>query len=1123
MKCPRCEHENEPGAKFCEECATPLARTCANCGRSLSPRAKFCPECAHPTGLGPDARTTPRFTAPEGYTPKHLADKILTSKNAVEGERKQVTVVFADLKGSMELLADRDPEDARKLLDPVLERMMEAVHRYEGTVNQVMGDGIMALFGAPLAHEDHAVRACYAALLMQESVKRYAEEVHRTAGVPVHIRVGVNSGEVVVRSIGSDLHMDYTAVGQTTHLAARLEQMAMPGSILISPETLNLAEGFVVVKPLGERPVKGLERPIEVFEVVGAGTVRSRLQAAAARGLTRFVGRSAELEQLRQALERAGTGHGQVVAVVGEPGVGKSRLFWEFTHSHRTQGWLLVESSSVSYGKAMAFLPLIDLLRAYFQIEARDEARKIRERVTGKLFSLDRALEPSLPGLLWLLDVPVDDPQWQRLDPPQRRQQSLDGIKRLLLRESQVQPLLLLFEDLHWIDAETQALLDTVVESLPTARLLLMVNYRPEYQHAWGSKTYYRQLRIDPLPLESAEELLGGLLGNDVSLQPLKRLLIERTEGNPFFLEESVRTLVETKVLAGERGSYHLARSSSTLQIPATAQAILSARIDRLAPEDKRLLQAASVIGKDAPFTLLQAVAEGPEEQLRRGLANLQAAEFLYEARLFPDLEYTFKHALTHDVAYGSLLQERRRTLHRQIMETIERLHPDRLAEHIEQLAHHAFRGEAWGQAVTYLRQAGAKAFARSANRESVTYLEQALNTLDHLPQDGETLAQAIDVRIELRHALWPLGENGRILDRLQKAETMAETLADQGRLARVLSAMGYSYWMLGDHDRVATSNRRALAIATGLRDFALEAAANFALGLAYHGLGDYRRATDHLTRNIGSLQEERRFGRFGTAGVTSVLSIMALAWCKAEQGSFAEGISFGEEALRTANTRDDKLSLMFADLGVGDLYLVQGDLVRAIPRLERGLSICQTWDFPSWLPWLASRLGAAYALAGRVTEGLPLLEQSVERAGAMGWKADASRLAARLSEAYLEAGRIQEATELAARTLDLAVRQKGRGDQAWALRLRGEIASRRDPPDLDQAEDQYHQALALAEKLEMRPLAAHCHLGLGKVYRRVGDRAKAEEHLTIGTAMYREMDMHFWLEQTEAEIRTLV
>src|SRR5262249_46712981 len=419
MTCSRCRHDNHPGAKFCEECAAPLARACANCGAQLSPTAKFCSECAHPSGSS-SASTGPmttRFTSPETYTPKHLAERILNSKAALEGERKQVTILFADLKGSMELLADRDPEEARKLLDPVLEHMMEAVHRYEGTVNQVMGDGIMALFGAPVAHEDHAVRACYAALRMQERVKRYAEEVHRTAGVPLHIRVGANSGEVVVRSIGSDLHMDYTAVGQTTHLAARLEQMAMPGSILIAPETLNLAEGYVVVKPLGTRPVKGLDTTLEVFEVVAAGTARSRLQAAAARGLTRFVGRDPELEQLRQALERARTGHGQVVAVVGDPGVGKSRLFWEFTHSHRTHGWLVVESISVSYGKATAFLPLIELLRTYFQIESSDDARKTREKVTGKLLSLDRALEPSLPGLLWLLDVPSDDPQWQRLDP----------------------------------------------------------------------------------------------------------------------------------------------------------------------------------------------------------------------------------------------------------------------------------------------------------------------------------------------------------------------------------------------------------------------------------------------------------------------------------------------------------------------------------------------------------------------------------------------------------------------------------------------------------------------------------------------------------------------------------
>src|SRR5262249_53534786 len=365
MKCPRCQHENHPGAKFCEECAAPLARACANCGAQLSPTAKFCSECAHPAGstsasTGP---TTPRFASPETYTPKHLAERILNSKAALEGERKQVTVLFADLKGSMELLADRDPEEARKFLDPVLVHMMEAVHRYEGTVNQVMGDGIMALFGAPVAHEDHAVRACYTALRMQESVRRYAEGVFRSHGVPIQIRVGLNSGEVVVRSIGNDLHMDYTAVGQTTHLAARMEQTATPGSIMLTADTLHLAEGFVHVTPRGPVPVKGLSEPVEVFDLDGASPARSRLHAVAARGLSQFVGRDGELDLLRKALPLAASGRGQVVAIVGEPGVGKSRLVWELTRSHWAAGWLVLEAAAVSYGKATTYLPVIELLK----------------------------------------------------------------------------------------------------------------------------------------------------------------------------------------------------------------------------------------------------------------------------------------------------------------------------------------------------------------------------------------------------------------------------------------------------------------------------------------------------------------------------------------------------------------------------------------------------------------------------------------------------------------------------------------------------------------------------------------------------------------------------------------
>jgi class 3 adenylate cyclase len=500
MTCPRCHAENREGRRFCAKCAAPLATACPSCGFSNEPGEDFCGGCAAPLAV-PSRPAEARFASPQSYTPKHLAERILTSKSALEGERKQVTVLFADLKGLMELLAERDPEEARKLLDPVLERMMEAVHRYEGTVNQVMGDGIMALFGAPVAHEDHAVRACYAAHDMQAAMRRYTEEVRHAHGIEVQIRVGLNSGEVVVRAIGSDLRMDYTAVGQTTHLAARMEQLATPGAIRLTVDTLRLAEGYIEVKPLGPVPVKGLETPIDVYEMIGTGPRRSRLHAAAARGLTQFVGRDVELEALRQSLARSAAGHGQVVAIVGEPGVGKSRLVWEVTHSHRVHGWLVLHAGSVSYGKATSYLPVIDLLKGYFAIEDRDGPRAVREKLTGKLLTLDRAQEAGLPALLALLDVPTGDPSWEGLEPRQRRQRTLQALKQLLIRETQVQPLLVVFEDLHWIDSETQALLDGLVESLPAARLLLLVNFRPEYQHSWGGRTYYTQLRLDPLPV----------------------------------------------------------------------------------------------------------------------------------------------------------------------------------------------------------------------------------------------------------------------------------------------------------------------------------------------------------------------------------------------------------------------------------------------------------------------------------------------------------------------------------------------------------------------------------------------------------------------------------------------
>jgi class 3 adenylate cyclase/tetratricopeptide (TPR) repeat protein len=1047
-----------------------------------------------------------------------LAEKIMTSRAALEGERKQVTVLFADLRGSMELLVDRDPEDARKLLDPVLERMMEAVHRYEGTVNQVMGDGIMALFGAPITLEDHAVRACYAGLRMQEAVKRYAEHVHRTAGVPLHIRVGLNSGEVVVRSVGSDLRMDYTAVGQTTHLAARLEQMAMPGSILISAETLNLSEGYVVVKALGERPIKGLDAPIEVFEVVSAGTVRSRLQANAARGLTRFVGRDPELERLRQALELAGTAHGQVVAIVGEPGIGKSRLVWEFTHSHRTQGWLIVESNSVSYGKATAFLPLIDLLRAYFQIEARDEARKIREKFTGKMLSLDRALEPYLPALLWLLDVSVDDPRWQRLDPPQRRQQALEGIKRLLLRESQLQPLLLVFEDLHWIDAATQGFLDSLIDSLPTVRCLLLVSYRPEYQHSWGSKTYYTQLRIDPLPPDSADELLRALLGEDSRLEPLKRRLIGETEGNPFFLEESVRTLVETRVLAGERGAYSLTKPLSATPVPATVRAVLAARIDRLPPDEKQLLEAASVIGDEVPFGLLQAITGEPEESLHRGLTHLRAAEFLYEMRLFPDLEYKFKHGLTCQVAYGNLLHKRRRALHAQIVEAMERLYPDRLAERTELLAHHAVHGELWEKAVRYLQQAGWRAARRAANQEAVTHFERALAALASLPKDRSHTETGVDIRLDLRSSLGQLGLPERISEHLAEAERLAEAIGDEQRLGRVSALVSDRFRLQGDQKSALEAGQRALEIAQRLGDLPLEVTANTFLGMVHQAAGGYLEAIRLFTRNIDILGGDLGHSRFEIMEDPSVHSRSWLAACRAEVGDFAQGEAAGDEAMRIAQGTGQTLNLVCACAGLGRLLLRKGAHSQALGVLERGLQLSRRFHLDVWSPVLSAAFGLACARVGRMAEALEFGKQGVGEGSddpnisnqplRLGW----------LAETYLVSGQLEAARRAGEHATELARRYGQRGHLAWALFLRGEVASAPGNGPFPGAESCYREAMAIGEALGMRPVVARCHLGLGRLFQSRGDTRQGVDHFLAASTLFAEMGMTFWEQLCDSE-----
>ena len=1096
MQCSRCQAENRDGRRFCSKCAAPLAVVCAACGFTNDPGDGFCGGCAQSLRLG--VVTSPRFQAPDSYTPKYLAERILTSKTALEGERKQITVLFADLKGSMELLADRDPEDARKLLDPVLERMMEAVHHYEGTVNQVMGDGIMALFGAPIGHEDHAIRACYAALRMLRRVALYADEIQRGGGTPVQIRVGLNSGEVVVRAISSDLRMDYTAVGQTTHLAARMEQMAKPGSALVTGDTLKLAEGFVHVKPLGAVPVKGLDAVTPVYELTGIVPARSRLQARAGRGLTRFVGRDTELKQLAQALEGAAAGHGQAVAIVGEAGVGKSRLVWEFTQSHHMHGWLVLDSGSVSYGKATPYLPVIELLKAYCRIQEHDDGRAIRERVAGKLLMLDRALEPLLTPLLALLDVPVNDAAWDALDPAQRRQRTLDAVKWLILRESRVQPLLVIFEDLHWIDSETQALLDSLMESLPTARVLLLVNYRPEYHHTWGGKTYYLQLRIDPLPPERADELLKTLLGEDRTLEPLKRALIARTEGNPFFIEETVHALVETQVLVGERGAYRMAKAPDAWQIPATAQAILAARVDRLAPEDKRLLQTAAVIGKDVPFGLLRAIADMPEDALRRGLEHLQAAEFLYEISLFPDLEFTFKHALTHQVAYDTLVEERRRQLHAKIATAMEQLYADRLVEHAERLAYHTVRAGLAKKAVQYLREAGLKALERSAHRESTELLQQALAVLDTQPETPETLAEALSVNMALGPAL--MATQGNVSPTVEatylRALQLCERLEDTTRRFPVLWGLWYVNHGRGNYERALELAENGLKLAGSASDPAFQLEAHHSMWSTLHGIGRSGAAVEHCHRGLAiyNSRERTRWWLYGThdPGVCCRGILSVATWLL---GAPDDAATWTGEALRLADELQHPASLVIALYQAAQSYYHLGQSTLAAEMAGKAVRLGQDHGLSLWPDRAAVILGRLFVEQGQVEAGLIQAEEAVRQVtalGSSGWHDDLS--VTLLAGAYGIGGQPEKGLRLLER---LVARGSAGFYQPEVHRVQGELLLAASPTAAAEAETCFRRGLELARARRERSLELRLAMSLARLLHRERKRVDARATLT--------------------------
>ena len=1113
MQCPQCGHENATESRFCEACAAPLVRVCAHCGSPASATAKFCAQCGHALTTAGNGR----YSSPRNYTPQHLIDKILTTKATLEGERKQVTILFADIKGSLEMIAGRDVEDAQKLLHAVVELMIDAVHRYEGTVNSVLGDGIMALFGAPIAHEDHAVRACYAALRMQESIARYSEEVQRTHGVPIMVRVGVNSGEIVVSAIGNDLHMEYTVVGQTVHLASRMEQMAKPGGAIATADTYRLAEGYIAMKSLGPVPVKGFAEPVQIYELNGAGPARTRLQAAAGRGLTRFVGRDVEIEQLRRALQLAAEGHGQVVAIVGQAGVGKSRLMHQFIHSEQTKGWLVLESNSTSYGRATPYLPIAELLRGYFKLDGHDDAHAIREKVTGKILTLNPSLQDAILPVLDLLNALDDGHPFRSLDPQQHRQCTYQAVTRLLLSENRLQPVVVIFEDLHWYDFLTLGLLNELVVRAQDARLLLVATYRPDFRDAWRNRPNYRQLHLDPLASESLAALLEALLGSSPNLQNLKSFLMQRASGNPFFVEEIVRALVDTGVIDGARGNYRLAKPFDSHDIPPTVQAVLAARIDALPAPEKRLLQQAAVIGHDVLFGLLHAISGLSEDELRGLLDDVQAAEFLYATQLFPDLQYTFTHSLTHDVAYNGVLHERRRDIHARIVEAMESLYAGRIGEQVERLAHHAVRGDLKEKAVHYLRQSGAKAAARSALADAQTCFEQALEILKTIPESRSTLEQNFEIRLELRAVLRQLGENHRMLEDLREAEAIAARLQDDHRRGQVCAFMTTALATIDELDEALATGGRALQIAERLGDLKLRILSTSYLEQAHCYRGDYEQVVELATKNIAALPAEWVSENFGMAVPASVFDRAFLIMSLSELGRFAEAARYEAEAIRIADATERPFNIGWAHFAGAMPHLLRGDWAKAATMVEHWIAMLRTGNVAIHLPWAIAasawtlaQLGETDQALQRVQEAEELLERQAAHGivGHRGWAYQA------VGRACLQLGRLDQARQLAERAVGTSQHQTGFA--AHSLHLLGDLAFQPDRFDPENSAAHYREALALAQKHGMRPLIAHCHLGLGKAYNRMG-RPEARKNFATATTMYREMDMTYWLKQAEA------